>query len=87
MSETCLLLHSLADIADSLGVSVRTVETWIADKSLRAVNVSRNAKSKKPRLRVLQHDLDAFLAARSTNVASERQPRRARRIEAVEQFV
>ncbi len=78
---------SLAEVAEMLTVSVRTIEAWIAGKELRAVNVSRNRRSRKARLRVLQSDLDAFLDSRATDQEQGHQPRRRRRIEGVEQFV
>lgn len=78
--------YSLPEVGEYLIVSLRTVEAYIAGGELRAVNVSRNRQSRKPRLRVLQADLDAFLAGRATHQETTRQPRRRRRIE-VEQFV
>jgi len=70
--------HTLPDIAEQLGVSLRTVHSWVADGELRAVSVSRSRKSRKPRLRALDSDLQAFLASRQ--VGGEARPqRRARR--------
>ncbi len=83
--------YSLPELAEECAVSPRTIEAWIASGELRAINVSRNRSSRKPRLRVLQSDLDAFFAGRATNQQSTtdqqtaRRPRQ-RRIE-VEQFV
>lgn len=79
--------YSFADIAKSLIVSLRTVETWHESGELRAINASRNRQSRKPRLRVLQDDLDAFLVGRATNQSSGRPPARPRQKIEVEQFV
>lgn len=56
----------LPEVAEALGVSSRTVGYWIATGALRAVNLSRDPRSRKPRWRVLADDLERFLAARST---------------------
>lgn len=79
--------YTLADIAELLGVSVRTVETWIAARELRAVCVSRDRTSRRPRWRVVQTDLDAFMAGRATDQGADRQPRRRRQKLEVEEFV
>ncbi len=68
--------YSLDQIAEQLIVSLRTVHQWVADGELRAISVSRS--SRKKRLRILQSDLDVFLAGRA--VGGEVRPqRRARR--------
>jgi hypothetical protein len=78
--------YSLGEVAEALSVCTRTVDAWIASRELRAVCVSRNRQSRKPRRRVLQHDLDAFLAGRATDVTAERQPRR-RRMQVTKEYV
>lgn len=79
--------RSLADVGELLGVHVRTVETWVAGGELRAINVSRDRKSRKARLRVMQHDLDTFLGARATDATSTAPRRRRRQQPDIEQFV
>lgn len=80
--------YALAEIAESLGVCVETVARWVASGEMRAVNVSRDRRSRKPRLRVLQADLDQFLSARATDHGAELQPlKRRRRVEVTERFV
>ena len=80
--------HTLAEVASLLCVSVRTVETWIGGRELRAVNVSRDRQSRKARLRVMQSDLDAFLGARATDASPTKQSRRRRGPSSeIEQFV
>ena len=59
------MTRSLANIAEQLGVSLRTVQSWVAAGELRAISVSRLRNSRKPRLRVLDSDLQAFLAGRA----------------------
>jgi excisionase family DNA binding protein len=70
---------TLDEVADSLGVSARTVQQWISDGELRAVNVSRSRSSRKPRLRIRQEDLDAFIAGRAVGSDPPRPRRPPRR--------
>ena len=64
-----------------LGVSLRTVQSWISDGELRAVSVSRSRSSRKPRLRILDADLQAFLSNRAvgSDPPAQRRRRRSRR--------
>ncbi len=80
-------LHTLETVAEQLGVSTDTLKAWIRSGELLAVNVSCDPKSRKPRLRIRQADLDAFLAGRA--VASDQpQPRtRRRKLPTVKQYV
>ena len=68
--------HTLREIAGNLAVSLRTVQSWITDGSLRAVNVSRSRTSRKPRLRVLDPDLATFLATRTVGGPAPKPSRR-----------
>jgi|GEM_PF-1092265 len=68
---------SLEEIAEKLSVDARTVRSWIANGELRAVNVSRNQQSKKPRLRIMEDDVTNFLTLRSV-AATEKVTRRQR---------
>jgi uncharacterized protein YjcR len=58
--------HSIADVAEALGVSPDTVKLWISRGELVALNVSLNRHSRKPRLRVRESDLETFLNDRQT---------------------
>jgi hypothetical protein len=78
--------YSLDQVAEICQVSGRTSEHWAATGELRTFNASRDRNSRRPRLRVLQSDLDAFLAARATD-ADAPQPRRRRLKIDVENFV
>lgn len=72
----------LDEVAESLGVSLRTVGEWIAKYELKAVNLSRSGTSRKPRFRVLESDLQEFLRSRST--APDKPPTRRRRAVGIE---
>jgi excisionase family DNA binding protein len=77
--------YTTGEIAEIAGVHERTVKDWIAAGELRAVNLSRKRNSKKPRLRVLESDWQAFLASRSTGRIENPAPRRKRDL-AVKEF-
>jgi excisionase family DNA binding protein len=81
-----MISHTLHEVAEALGVGIDTVARWVSAGELRAVNVSRNRASQKPRLRVLESDLQAFLAGRATggNVTAQR---RARPLGEVREYV
>ncbi len=80
------MTHTLEAISKHLGVSLRTVQEWISAGELRAINVSRNRSSRKPRLRVLDSDLEAFLAGRAVG-AEQPRTRRRRRATSTRQYV
>jgi len=68
--------HSINDVSEALGVSPDTVKLWISRGELIALNVSLNRHSRKPRLRVRESDLEAFLNARQTGCPVKSRPRR-----------
>jgi len=70
--------RTIPDVAKDFGVSERTVQKWVEAGELRAVNVSRDRNSKKPRLRVLDSDLQAFLAGRTVGTERKQSRRRGR---------
>jgi excisionase family DNA binding protein len=72
------MTYSVNDVADRLGVSERTVLAWIAEKSLRAINVSRKAGAKRPTWRITERALADFEAARTTLPAAPPTIRRRR---------
>lgn len=79
---------TVTEVAKILKVSDETVAHWIRTGELSAFNVSRNRQSGKPRLRVRQADLDAFLAVRSTSTSKPRaERRRPRSLPPVESFI
>ncbi|AMV23763.1 Helix-turn-helix domain protein [Gemmata sp. SH-PL17] len=56
---------TVPEVAKKFGVSEATVLAWITRGELKAVNVSRSARSKRPRWRISQAALEAFEAART----------------------
>jgi len=58
---------SVNQVAERLGVSRWVVRGWISNGELRAIDMSVNRPSKRPRLMVAQADLDAFLERRATS--------------------
>lgn len=57
--------HSVADVAQRYAVGGATVLHWIREGELKAVNVSRSARSKRPTWRITEAALAAFEAART----------------------
>jgi len=60
-------LYKVDQVAELLGVSARTVETWISSGELKAINVSRSRHTRKHRLRIREDDLEMFLKSREIN--------------------
>jgi len=79
--------YSADEVAEKLRVDERTVRSWIAKGELRAVNLSRDRGSRKPRLRVLEAEVERFLEARSTHPDVKPLRRRRRVPPPVERFV
>jgi excisionase family DNA binding protein len=71
---------AIADVAEALHVDERPVRGWIKSGELRAVNCGSKASGKKPRWRISEDALEAFLAARSAT--PEPKPVRRRRRQA-----
>lgn len=69
---------SIPEVSESLGVSSDTVKVWIQRGELRAINVSLNRQSRKPRLRIRECDLEAFLSSRETGKPEQKPARRKR---------
>jgi excisionase family DNA binding protein len=63
------MTKSIEETAQALGVDERTVRAWIAKGELKAINLSRNALSQKPRLRIRDVDLERFLELRAVSTA------------------
>jgi len=59
-------LLSIQDLADQYGASTKTFRAWIKSGELKAVNVSRDQKSQRPRYMVRKSDLDKFFEDRTT---------------------
>jgi excisionase family DNA binding protein len=69
---------TVAEVAELLGVGEATVLGWVRSGELVAVNVSRSARSKKPRWRITRAALDAFTQARTAAPVPVKAPRRTR---------
>jgi excisionase family DNA binding protein len=57
---------TVKEAATKLEVSPSTIRQWITTGEIRAVNLSRDPGSRKPRMRITQEELDKFLLRRST---------------------
>lgn len=75
---------TVADVAARYGVASGTVLKWITAGDLAAVNVSRSARSRKPRWRITAAALAAFEARRAPQVAAPRQQRRQKPADVIE---
>ncbi len=67
-----------AEVAALLNVSLNTVLAWIGDGHLRATNVARSARSKRPTWRISAAAIAEFEASRTSARAPGRAPRRSR---------
>lgn len=67
LAEMLQAARSLGEVAEMLGLSVRQVQHHVDDGSLVAVNLGRGSVRKD--LRVLDADLQGFLARRRTSAA------------------
>lgn len=75
---------SPSDVAEDLGIDIRTVLRWIKSGELAACNVVAHV-GKKPRWRIAAADLDLFLARRSS-APTPPAPRRRRKDPAVKEY-
>lgn len=58
---------TVRDLEQRLGVREHTILGWIHSHQLKAINVGTAPGKKKPRWRVTEEDLMAFLAQRASN--------------------
>lgn len=75
------------EVAKLLGVSLRTVRIWIETGELRAVNVSANRQSRKPRLRISQEALAEFQRVREGKPSPTAAPKRRKFTRPIERFI
>jgi transposase len=66
----------IGDIMKRFGVGRGTVKAWIAANELRAVNVSREPGSRRPRWWITPEALAAFEATRTAGVPAPKAKRR-----------
>ncbi len=78
--------HTVEQVAEIEGVHAETVLVWIRSGELTAHNASANPKSRKPRWRVTDADLNAFRMARQ-NGGTEPTATRRRKPAEIRQYV
>lgn len=59
-------LLSIAEVSKSLGTNENKILNLIRSGELPAINVAQNGNGKRPRWRIADTDLDAFLESRKT---------------------
>jgi hypothetical protein len=64
---------SVRDLCQRYAVTEYTLLSWIRSRELRAINVGRSLKAKKPRWRVTPEALDAFDADCTTAQDSQQE--------------
>ena len=75
-------LMSIAEVSRSLGTNENKILGLIRSGELSAINVAQNGNGKRPRWRISDSDLDAFLESRKTAtsphvaIKKSRKPRR-----------
>ena len=77
---------TVADVAGRYGVTESTVLAWVRSGELRAVNVGRSARARKPRWRITPAAVEAFEAARTAAPVAPASPRRRPRTADVVEF-
>ena len=71
--------HSVKEVAESTHTTIDVVGAWIASGELVAVNVASSKDTKKPRWRISEIALAAFIERRSTQPASTPKKRHKKR--------
>jgi hypothetical protein len=77
-------MHTIAGLSARFGVTEHTVLGWIRTGELKAINVGRRARAKKPRWRITDDALAAFEALRTPSPPSPTSPRRKRPTDVIE---
>ena len=77
-------MYTVRDLQRRYGVTVHTVLGWIRSGELRAVNVGRRPRAKKPRWRISQQSLEAFELARTPTPPPPRARRKKRPADVIE---
>ncbi len=75
------------EVAKIEAVHAETVLLWIRAGELTAHNASANPKSRKPRWRVTDADLQAFRLARQNGAKEPTTPRRKRTVGVIREYV
>ncbi|HJZ57428.1 MAG TPA: hypothetical protein VKE74_20835 [Gemmataceae bacterium] len=74
----------MQQVAERYGVSAHTVLKWIGNAELKAINVARNPRAKRPTWKVLPSALAAFEESRSATVAPVATQRRKRQPDVIQ---
>jgi excisionase family DNA binding protein len=77
-------MFTVQDVCDRYGVTVHTVLGWIRSGELRAVNVGRQQRARKPRWRISEEALVAFEQVRATSPPVPKPRRRKRPADVIE---
>jgi excisionase family DNA binding protein len=81
------MMLTIEQVMERTGSGRRTVRWWISSGELKAVNLSADKASERPRLRIRTEDLETFLDARSVGRTSTQQATRARRYKPQKKYV
>lgn len=79
--------YLVRDIEQLLGVTEKTVLGWLNSGELKGANCGVTPGKKKPRWRVSQESLDAFLALRTPTPAVPATRRQTRKTEGTMEFI
>jgi excisionase family DNA binding protein len=72
-------LLSIAEVSKSLGTNENKILNLIRSGELSAINVAQNGNGKRPRWRIADSDLDAFLESRKTATSPQVAIRKTRK--------
>jgi excisionase family DNA binding protein len=75
---------SVQDICKRYSVGEHTVLNWVASGELRALNIARSRRARRPRWRIREEDLAAFEAARTSAPATPRARRQKRQPDVIQ---
>jgi excisionase family DNA binding protein len=77
---------TIRDLCDRYSVTEHTVLGWIRSGELRAINVGRSLRTKKPRWRILAESLQDFEALRTASPPPPRARRRKQRADVIDYY-
>lgn len=80
-------MFTVRDLTNRFGVGERTILLWVASGQLKAVNVARNPRSKRPSWRFREADVSAFEAVRTGGPVEQPSRHRKRAAESAPEFI
>ena len=80
-------MYSITDLTERYRVTEHTVLAWIKSGELKAINVGRSPKAKKPRWRISKGALEAFEELRSPIAPQPHTRRRSKKKNDVIMFI